>query len=101
MITRPYLAFLDLSSELRAFRPQFLHRRLDVIAHDRDQVLPRVIISFAFLFAVRRVHAHLARSRFEDEPVLIEIFRYILPTEHVAQERPRRVSVVGVNQGVN
>src|SRR5690349_8102787 len=40
--------FLDLSPKLRAFCPQLLHRRLDVIAHKRDRVVPRVIISFAF-----------------------------------------------------
>ena len=36
------LAFLDFFSELRSFRPQLIHRRIDVIAHDRDRVLPRV-----------------------------------------------------------
>src|SRR6266550_8455279 len=61
----------------------------------------RVIISFAFPDAVRRVHAHLARSRFEDQPVVIPIFGHILPAEHVPQKRPRRLLVVGINQGVN
>ena len=77
------LSLLDFFSELRSFRPQLIHRRIDVIAHDRDRVLPRMIISFAFPDAVRRVHAHLARSRFEDQPVLIPIFGHILPAEHV------------------
>ena len=95
------LAFLDWAAELRSFCPQLLHRRIDVIAHERDRVLPRVIISLAFPDTVRRVHAHLARSRFEDEPVVIPIFGHILPAEHVPQKRPRRLRVVGVNQGVN
>ena len=90
MIMRPYTLFLDRAAELRAFRPQLIHRRIDVIAHDRDRVLPRVIIGLAFPDAVRRVHTHLARSRFEDQPVVIEIFGHILPAEHVPQKRPRR-----------
>ena len=95
------LAFLDWAAELRAFRPQLIHRRIDVIAHDRDRVLPRVIISFAFPNAVRRVRTHLTRSRFEDQPIVIPIFGHILPAEHVPQKRPRCLRVVGVNQGVN
>ena len=55
MIMRPYL-FFDRAAELCAFRPQFIHRRIDVIAHDRDRVLPQVIIGLAFPDAVRRVH---------------------------------------------
>jgi hypothetical protein len=93
--------FLDRAAELRSFRPQLFHRRLDVIAHDRDRVVPRVIIGFAFPHAVCRVHTHLARSRFEDQPVVIPIFGHILPAEHVPQKRPRRFRVIRVNQGVN
>ena len=95
------LAFLDFFSELRSFRPQLIHRRIDVIAHDRDRVVPRVIIGLTFPDAVRRMHTHLARSRFEDQPVVIPIFGHIFPAERVSQKRPRRLSVVGVNQGMN
>ena len=97
----PVHLFLDCASELRSFPPQFIHRRVDLIAHDCDRVLPRVIISLAFPDAVRRVHAYLARSRLEDQPVVIPIFGHILPAEHVAQIRPRRLRVVGVNLGMN
>ena len=90
-------AFLDWAAELRAFRPQLIHRRIDVIAHDRDRVLPRVIVSLAFPDAVRRVHTHLARSRFEDQPILIPIFGHILPAEHVPQNgaRGKRCDMAG------
>jgi hypothetical protein len=37
------LAFLDRAAELRTFRPQLLHRRLDVIAHERDSFLRDVL----------------------------------------------------------
>src|SRR6266513_3558458 len=59
------LAFLDFFSELRAFRPQLIYRRIDFIAHERDGVLARMIVRFPFPDAVRRVHTHLARSRLE------------------------------------
>jgi hypothetical protein len=55
------LAVFDRAAELRAFRRQLIHRRIDVIAHERDRVLPRVMISLAYPYAVRRVHTHLAR----------------------------------------
>ena len=71
------------------------------IAHERDRVLPRVIISLAFPDAVRRVHAHLARPRFENEPIVIEILGDVLPPEDITQKRPRCVSIVGVNQRMN
>ena len=60
-----------------------------------------MIISLAFPDAVGRVYAHLARSRFEDEPIVIPIFGHILPAEHIAQKRPRGLRVIGVNQSVN
>ena len=42
-----------------------------------------------------------ALSRFEDQAIVFSIFGDILPAEHVAQKRPRRLSVVGVYQDVN
>src|SRR4051794_36088200 len=58
------------------------------------------IIALPAPFAVRRVHTHLAQSRFEDEPILIEILRHVGPAEHVAQKRARRLRIVGINQRV-
>ena len=97
-------AVLDLlarTSELRSFRPELADRRLDVVAHQRDRVVTRVVVGLAFPFAVRRVHAHLARPRFESEPIVIEILGDVLPPEDITQKRPRCVSIVGVNQGMN
>src|SRR6267154_1576532 len=62
------LELLDRTSELRSFRPQLAHRRIDVVAHQRDRVVTRVVVGLAFPFAVRRLHAHLAQHRFENEP---------------------------------
>ena len=45
------------AAELLSLRPQLVHRRVDVIAHNRDRVLPRVIISLTFPHAVRWVRA--------------------------------------------
>ena len=56
------LTLLDRTSELRSFRPQLVDRCVDVIAHQRDRVVTRVIVRFAFPFTVRRMHAHLAWS---------------------------------------
>ena len=67
------LALLDRTSEPRSFRPQLADRRIDIVAHQRDRVMTRIIVRLAFPFAVRRVHAHLARPRFENEPIVIEI----------------------------
>src|SRR5437762_1589911 len=89
MITRPYSRSSIGPRNCAPFRPQLLHRCIDVIAHDRNRVLTRVIISFAFPDAVRRVHAHLAWSRFENEPVVIPIFGHILLAEHVPQNGAR------------
>jgi hypothetical protein len=63
------LELLDRTSELRSFCPQLADRRIDVVAHQRDRLVTRVVIGLAFPFAVRRVHAHLARPRFENEPI--------------------------------
>ena len=95
------LKLLDRASELRSFRPQLADRRIDVVAHQRDRVVTRVVVGLTFPFAVRWVHAHLARPRFENEPVVIEILGDVLPPKDVTQKRPRCVSIVGVNQRMN
>jgi hypothetical protein len=95
------LALLYSSSELRSLRPQLADRRIDVVAHQRDRVVTRVLVGLAFPFAVRWVHAYLARPRFENEPIVIEILGDVLPPEDVTQKRPRYVSIVGVNQRMN
>src|SRR5262245_32666632 len=38
------LELLDSTSELRPFRPQLFDRRLNVVAHEGDRVVPRVIV---------------------------------------------------------
>src|SRR5437763_1878456 len=53
------LALLNRTAELRAFRPQLADGRIDIVAHQCDRVMARVIIGFPFPLAVRRVHAHL------------------------------------------
>jgi hypothetical protein len=95
------LALLDGTSELRSFRPQLADRRIDVVAHQRDRVVTRVVVGSAFPFAVRRVHPHLARPRFENEPIVIEILGDVIPPENIMQKRPRCVGIVGVNQRMN
>src|SRR4029450_5447690 len=49
------LELLDRTSELRSFRPQLADRRIDVVAHQRDRVVTRVVVGLAFPFAVRRM----------------------------------------------
>jgi len=49
------LALLDGTSELRSFRPELADRRIDVVAHQSDRVVTRVVVGFAFPFAVSRV----------------------------------------------
>ena len=95
------LELLDRTSELRSFRPQLADRRIDVVAHQGDRMVTGVVVGSAFAFAVRRVHAHLARPRFENEPIVIEILGDVLPPEDITQKRPCCVSIVGVNQGMN
>ena len=74
---------LDGTSKPRSLRLQLADRRIDIVAHQRDRMMARVIVRLAFPFAVRRVHAHLARPRLEDEPVVIEILGDVLPPEDV------------------
>src|SRR5207248_9171677 len=73
------LALLDSTAELRSFRPQLADRLIDIVAHQSDRVVTRVVIRFAFPFAVRRMHAHFARPGFENEPVVIEILGDVIP----------------------
>jgi len=40
------LELLDGTSELRSFRPELADRRLDVVAHQRDRVVTRVVVGF-------------------------------------------------------
>jgi hypothetical protein len=95
------LALLDRAAELRSFRPQLADRRVDVVAHQRDRVVTRVVVRFAFPFAVSRVHAQFARSRSENEPIMIEILCDVLPPKDVMQKRSRCLSTFGVNQRMN
>ena len=92
---------LDRASELRSFRPQLFDCGIDVVAHQRDRVVTRVVVGLAFPFAVRRVHAHFARPRFENEPIVIEILGDVLPPRDVTEKRPRCLCIVGVNQRMN
>ena len=95
------LAVLDRTSKLRPFRLQLANGCLDVVAHQCDRVVARVIVCLTLPFAVRRVHAHLAQARFKNEPIVIEILGHVLPPQHVPQKRPRCVSIVGINQRMN
>jgi hypothetical protein len=95
------LALLDRTSELRSFHLQLPDRRIDVVAHQGDRMVTRGIVGLALPLTMRRVHAHLTRPAFKNEPIVIEILCNVLPAEHVTQKRPRRVSIVGVYQRVN
>ena len=74
---------LDGPSKPRSLRLQLADRRIDIVAHQRDRMMARIIVRLVFPFAVRRVHAHLARPRLEDEPIVIEILGDVLPPEDV------------------
>lgn len=76
-------ALLDRTSKLRSSRPQLVDCRIDVVAHQRDRVVTRVVVGLAFPFAVSRVHAQLARPRFENEPIVIEILGDVLPPKDI------------------
>ena len=67
------LPLLDGTSKPRSLRPQLADRHIDIVAHQRDRMMARGIVRLAFPFAVRRVHAHLAGPRLEDEPIIIKI----------------------------
>jgi hypothetical protein len=77
------LALLDKTSELRSLRPQLGNRGFDIVAHQSDRVMTRVIVVLALPLAMRRVNAHLARTAFEDEPIIIKILSNVLQAEHV------------------
>src|SRR5215469_4754594 len=85
----PINMFLDKAAKLRPFRAQLSHRSIEVITHQRDRMMPREIVSLALPFAMGRMHAHLTRSRFENEPVLIKNLGHVFPPEDVPQKRPR------------
>ena len=74
---------LDGTSKPRSLGLQLADRRIDIVAHQRDRMMARVIVRLAFPFAVRRVHAHLARPGLEDEPIVIEILGDVLPPEDI------------------
>ena len=75
--------FLDGTSKMRSLRLQLADCRIDIVAHQRDRMMARIIVRLVFPFAVRGVHAHLARTRLEDEPVVIEILGDVLLPEDV------------------
>jgi len=95
------IPLLDWTSKLRPFPPQIGDGGLDVIAHQSDQVVTRGIVALALPLAVRRVHSHLARPAFENEPIVIKILRNVPPAEHVTQKCPCSLCIVGVDQRVN
>jgi len=64
-------------------------------------VVTRGIVALALPLHMRRVHAHLARPAFKNEPIVIKILSNVLPAEHVTQKRPGCVSIVGIDQRVN
>ena len=77
------LPLLDKTSKPRSLGLQLADRFIDIVAHQRDRMMARVIVRLAFPFAVRWVHAHLARPGLENEPIVIEILSNVLPPEDV------------------
>src|SRR5438046_7201489 len=58
-------ALRDRTSELRSLRPQLGNRGFDIVAHQSDRVMTRIIVVFALPLAMRPVNAHLARTTFK------------------------------------
>ena len=87
---RPKPRALDAAGELGALGRQLCDGLLDVVAHKRDLMMCRP--------AIGRVDAKLRRARSEDEPALVRID--VRPAQHVAEEGPRRVGVVRMDQRV-
>src|ERR1044072_45494 len=77
---------------------EFRHGRLDVVAHQRHLVLQRVRVVVAFVRARCRMHTELARAALEDQPAWCGLD--VGPAEHVAEERPRGLRVVRVDERV-
>src|SRR5690349_7927735 len=99
----PVSVILRLASKLRPFSLQFSYRLGDVVAHQRDQMVPRRVVRFPLMDRVRRVYAHLARPTLEDQPTRTSS-RHVLdvrPAEDVAKECACRPGIVGINQGVD
>jgi hypothetical protein len=61
---------VDLSAKLGPFRRELGHRRVEVVAHQRDRMVPRVVVRLALPLGVRRVHPQLARRRLGNQSVL-------------------------------
>lgn len=94
---------LNCGAELRALALQFRDRGGDIVAHQRDQMVPRRFVSLARVDAAGRVYAHFARPGLEDQPALASALHILDagPAEDVAQEGARRGRVVGIDQGVD
>lgn len=78
--------------ELDPLRRQLGDRRFDVVAHQRDLV---VLVTGV----LGRVDAELARARAEDQPAAVGID--VRPLQHVAEEGPGSIGVVGVDERVH
>ena len=75
---------LDGAAELRPFRPQLADRGIDVVAHQRNRMMAWRFKGLALPFTASRMHAQLARPRFENEPILVEILGDALPPKDIA-----------------
>jgi len=64
-------------------------------------MVPRVIVRLALPFAVRRMHADLARTAFKDEPIMIEVLGNVLPAKDITQKCPSCIGIVRVDQCVD
>ena len=87
--------------ERRALRRELGHGGIDVVAHQRDRVMPRVRVVRALVRVGGRMHAQLARPGLEDEPPGFGFgVLDVRPAEHVAEERPGRFGIVGIDERV-
>ena len=90
--------FLNAPRELSTAAFELRHRLSEVVAHQRDQVLPRIVVRHAFVRLMRGMRTYLARPASEDEPSGRLGLLDERPAEDVTKERPRGFWIVGIDE---
>lgn len=94
----PEAVVSDIAREVHALGAELGNCLLDVVAHQRDLVVLVRRPGLAAVLVRCRMHPELRRAGSEDQPPPGVDVR---PAEHVPEERPRRLGVVGVDQRVH
>ena len=89
---------LRLAGELGPVALELRHGLRQIVAHEGDRVLARVVVDRAFVCLMRRMCAYFTRPALEDQPPWDVGLLDVLPTKDVAEERASGRRVVRIDE---